>query len=91
MKLYPARLARRATLPLFLQISDRVDERGLRPWFSNTLCLRERNDVRSRFFYDAEAINLQLTEYCCFSRAGGSGQYEPFHSCLALAPILQVV
>ena len=85
MELFPIRLARGAKLPQSLQISDRIDERGISPWFSNTMCLRECNRISSCLFYDAETINLQLSEYCCFSRARCSGQYEPFHSCLALA------
>jgi len=43
---------------------------GARPWFRDALRLIEGNDVSSRFFYDAEAIKFQLTDYRCFSRAG---------------------
>jgi len=78
MELYLVRLARRANQPSSLQISDRIDERRMRPWFCDTLCLLECDDVGSRLFYHAEAIQLQLTNDRCLPRAGRSRQYEPF-------------
>ena len=55
----PVQVARRAKLPPPLQISDRIDERGMRPWFSDTLRLCESNHVSRRLLDDAESIKLQ--------------------------------
>jgi hypothetical protein len=52
VELYPIRLTRRAKQPPSLQISKRADERGKRPWFRDSLRLRECNDV-SRSLFDA--------------------------------------
>jgi len=79
VELYPIQLAGRAKLPPSLQISDRIDEPRMHPWFSDTLRLPQCDDVRSRLFYDAEAIKLQLTDYGRLPPAGRPGQYEPFH------------
>jgi hypothetical protein len=62
-----------------LQINHHIDEPGMRPRFINTLRLLQPNNVSSRFFNDAEAIELQLAEYRCFPRARRSRQYESFH------------
>jgi hypothetical protein len=80
MKLYRCRRVRRPNLPLSLQISDRINERGVRPRFRDTLRLLQRDNVRSRLFDNAETIQLQLTEYHSFPRAGRPSQYKPFHS-----------
>src|SRR5580704_16722601 len=45
VELYPIRLAGRAKLALSLQISDRIDERGIHPRFSNASRLRQRDEV----------------------------------------------
>jgi hypothetical protein len=79
VELYPIRLTRRAKQPPSLQISKRADERGKRPWFRDSLRLRECNDVSRSLFDDAETVKLELTEYRCFSRARGPGQYETLH------------
>ena len=62
VELDPVWLARGAKLPQALQIGNRIDERRMRPWFRDTLRLRECNDVSSRFFDDDETIKLQLSE-----------------------------
>jgi hypothetical protein len=49
------------------------------PWFCDTFRLLERDDVGSRLFYHAEAIQLQLTNDRRLPRARRSRQYEPFH------------
>jgi hypothetical protein len=80
VKLHRARVARRANLPLSLQISDRIDERGMRPWFSDTLRLLQRDNVCSRLFDNTEAIKLQLSDYRSLPGTGRARQYKPFHS-----------
>ena len=79
MKLYPVRFAGRAKLPLSLQIGNRIDERGVGPWFSDTLCLFQCDEIGGRVFDNAEAIQFQLTDYGRFPRARRSSQHEPFH------------
>src|SRR2546428_3724499 len=80
MKLDLARLARRANLPPSLQCSNRIDERGMLPRFSDAPRLPQRNDIRRRLLDDTEAIKCRLTDDRCFPRAGSPCQYEPSHT-----------
>ena len=78
MKLYLVGLARGSELPPSLQFGDRIDERGMRPWFGDTPRLLQCHDVGGRFLDDTKAVEFQLTDYRCLPGAGCSGQYEPF-------------
>ncbi len=62
MELFPIRLARRVKLAQALQISDRINERRMSPWFRDTMRLCESNGISSRLFDDAETIKLELSE-----------------------------
>jgi hypothetical protein len=79
VELYLVGLAGRANLPPSLQVSDRIDERRMGPWFCDTLRLLEGDDVGSRLFYHAEAVEFELTNYRGLPRARRSRQHEPCH------------
>ena len=57
MELYFDSLGCRSNLSLPLQADHRIDERRLRPWLRNTLCLPKRNDICGCFFDDAKALS----------------------------------
>src|SRR4029077_4389662 len=77
VKLNFVRFTRRLKLPPSLQFSNPVDERRMRPRFSDSARLLQSDDIGGRFFDDAEAIKFQLTDYRGLSRAGSPCQYEP--------------
>jgi len=52
------RLARRSNLPLSLQFSNRVDERGVLPWFSDAPRLLQSNNIGGGLLDDTEAIKF---------------------------------
>jgi hypothetical protein len=60
VKLDIVRLVRRSHLPPFLQINDRIDERGIFPRFGDAARVLQSMNVGCRFLYDTEAIELQL-------------------------------
>jgi len=56
------RLIRRSNLPVSLQKSDCINERGISPDLNVSLRMRGGDDGSSCFFDYAEAIEFQLTD-----------------------------
>src|SRR5712691_11776046 len=80
VKLYLVGLARGSNLPPSLQFSDRIDEKGMRPRFSDAPRLLQCNDIGGCLLDDTEAVKFQLTDYRRLPRAGSPCQNEPSHS-----------
>jgi hypothetical protein len=91
VKLNVSSLAGRAQLAGLLQICDGIDECSMRPGFRDTLCLSQGNHVCRGLFYDAEAVELQLTNYAGLSRTGCASQYKSFHCKAILYGVIQNV
>jgi hypothetical protein len=67
VKLHLDRLSRGPKLALPLQARDQVEERDICPRLGHTPRLAKGDDIGCSFFYDAEAIYLQLAEDGCLS------------------------
>ena len=75
-----ARYVSYARLSLYLQTCNVVDERRMRPWFSDALRLPERDDVGGGFLDDGVAGDLQASNDRSFSASGSAGKDVSFHS-----------
>lgn len=80
VKLDFVRLVRRSQLPLSLQLSNRIYERGIFPRFSDAARVLQSMNVSCRFLDDTEAIKLQLPNNRRLPRAGGPCQDESLHA-----------